>query len=210
MSPPEAEHSLVRLLLRATQTALRLRRIESASQAVHDEADSALELAFVAIWNCLSSIELGIAAEAIRLGKIVVLASDDDDEGLISSLAGAGVQSLTLLPGVELEEIKLVLTAVSAARERPSNDGTDLLTFLFRADLNYVHYELAVVHAANSDASFMHRPIARLLCGRNGLWLSPAPLVDLAETDEAGNFSRSIIKVTSADKYGIKVSDYFV
>lgn len=71
-------------------------------------------------------------------------------------------------------------------------------------------YELALVHSANSDESFVHRPIVRLLCDPNGLWLSPAPLADLAETDPAGNFSRSIIKVTSAEKYGIKVSDYFV
>jgi HD-GYP domain-containing protein (c-di-GMP phosphodiesterase class II) len=71
-------------------------------------------------------------------------------------------------------------------------------------------YELAIVHSANTDGSFMHRPIVRLLCDPNGLWLSPAPVVDLAETDQTGNFSRSIIKVTSAEKYGIKVSDYFV
>jgi len=71
-------------------------------------------------------------------------------------------------------------------------------------------YELALVHSANTDATFVHRPIVRLLCDANGLWLNPAPLADLAETDENGSFSRSIIKVTSADRYGIKVSDYFV
>jgi hypothetical protein len=71
-------------------------------------------------------------------------------------------------------------------------------------------YELALVHAANSDLSFIHRPVVRILCDANGLWIEPPPLVDLAETDEAGGFTRSIIKVTSADKYGIKVSDYFV
>jgi HD-GYP domain-containing protein (c-di-GMP phosphodiesterase class II) len=71
-------------------------------------------------------------------------------------------------------------------------------------------YELAIVHSANTDQAFVHRPLVRLLCDPNGLWLSPAPLVDLADTDDAGNFSRSIIKVTSADKYGIKISDYFV
>ncbi len=33
---------------------------------------------------------------------------------------------------------------------------------------------------------------------------------DLAERYEDGSFRRSIIKVTSPDKYGIRVSDYFV
>jgi HD-GYP domain-containing protein (c-di-GMP phosphodiesterase class II) len=71
-------------------------------------------------------------------------------------------------------------------------------------------YELALVHAANTDTSYIHRPIVRLLCDATGMWLTPAPLVDLASTNEDGTFPRSIIKVTSADKYGIKVSDYFV
>ena len=71
-------------------------------------------------------------------------------------------------------------------------------------------YELALVHSANPDASYIHRPIVRLLCDATGMWLAPAPLVDLAVTNEDGTFPRSIIKVTSPDKYGIKVSDYFV
>jgi len=71
-------------------------------------------------------------------------------------------------------------------------------------------YELAIVHAANSDSSFLHRPIVRLLCDANGMWMQPAPLVDLADRGDEGEYSRSIIKVTSADRYGIQVSDYFV
>lgn len=71
-------------------------------------------------------------------------------------------------------------------------------------------YELALVHAANSDAAFVHRPIVRLLCDPDGLWKHPAPLVDLAKTDDSGAYPRSIIKVTSPDRYGIHVSDYFV
>jgi HD-GYP domain-containing protein (c-di-GMP phosphodiesterase class II) len=71
-------------------------------------------------------------------------------------------------------------------------------------------YELAIVHAANSDSAYIHRPIVRLLCDGDGTWLSPPPLIDLAATNDQGAFSRSIIKVTSPEKYGIRVSDYFV
>ncbi len=71
-------------------------------------------------------------------------------------------------------------------------------------------YELALVHAANTDTALIHRPVVRLLCNADGMWLSPAPLVDLAVTDDAGTFARSIIKVTSPEKYGIKPSEYFV
>jgi len=71
-------------------------------------------------------------------------------------------------------------------------------------------FELALVHSANTDASYLHRPIVRLLSDTDGRWLSPPPLVDLAATNEKGEFERTIIKVTSPDKYGITVSDYFV
>jgi HD-GYP domain-containing protein (c-di-GMP phosphodiesterase class II) len=70
-------------------------------------------------------------------------------------------------------------------------------------------YELALVHAANNDPAFVHRPTVRLLCDAAGLWHEPAPLVDLADTDDEGTHLRSIIKVTSADRYGIRVADYF-
>ena len=71
-------------------------------------------------------------------------------------------------------------------------------------------FEVGLVHAANSDATHIHRPIVRVLCDADGSWLDDAPLVDLAETESDGSFSRSIIKVTDPDKYLINVSDYFV
>ena len=71
-------------------------------------------------------------------------------------------------------------------------------------------FEVGPVHAANSDATHIDRPIVRILGDGSGAWLDDPPLVDLAETESDGSFSRSIIKVTDPDKYLIKVSDYFV
>ena len=70
--------------------------------------------------------------------------------------------------------------------------------------------ELAIVHAANSDASLIHRPVVRMICTADGTWLSPGPLLDLSGTTEDGHFRRSIIKVTTPEKYGIRAADYFV
>jgi HD-GYP domain-containing protein (c-di-GMP phosphodiesterase class II) len=71
-------------------------------------------------------------------------------------------------------------------------------------------FEVGLVHAANSDANQVNRPIVRMLSGADGAWLDDPPLVDLAETGAEGTFTRSIIKVTDPDKYMINVSDYFV
>ena len=71
-------------------------------------------------------------------------------------------------------------------------------------------FEVGLVHAANSDATHIDRPVVRILGDGTGAWLDDPPLVDLSQTEPDGSFSRSIIKVTDPDKYLINVSDYFV
>ncbi len=71
-------------------------------------------------------------------------------------------------------------------------------------------YELGIVHAANPDPTQIHRPLVRIVAAPDGAFLSPGFLVDLAQRDEQGQFTRTIVKVTDPQRYGIKVSDYFV
>jgi HD-GYP domain-containing protein (c-di-GMP phosphodiesterase class II) len=71
-------------------------------------------------------------------------------------------------------------------------------------------YEVALVHSANPDTSFIHRPVVRIVATPDGAILRPGTLADLAERDAQGNYPRTIIKVTDPQKYGINVSDYFV
>jgi HD-GYP domain-containing protein (c-di-GMP phosphodiesterase class II) len=71
-------------------------------------------------------------------------------------------------------------------------------------------YELAIVTAANPHAAYVHRPVARIVSDPSGTVVYPGHLVDLSQQDGNGNFLRSIIKVSNPEKYGIRVSDYFV
>jgi len=71
-------------------------------------------------------------------------------------------------------------------------------------------YEVAIVHAANPDVSFVHRPLVRIVATPDGGLLHPGILADLAHRDENGAFPRTIVKVTDPAKYNVKVSDYFV
>ncbi|HEX9611519.1 MAG TPA: HD domain-containing phosphohydrolase [Gemmatimonadales bacterium] len=71
-------------------------------------------------------------------------------------------------------------------------------------------HELGIVHAANSDPTQINRPMVRVVAAPDGVLQSPGTLVDLAERDEHGTFLRTIIKVTDPEKYGLKISDYFV
>lgn len=71
--------------------------------------------------------------------------------------------------------------------------------------------EVGVVASANPDPSLLNRPIVRLaLDADGGIYPPPGQQVDLGEQDETGNFRRSIVKVTSPDRYGLTVGDYFV
>ena len=71
-------------------------------------------------------------------------------------------------------------------------------------------YEVAVVHAANADVSQVHRPVVRIVTTPEGAVQHPGVLVDLAQRDAAGNYPRTVVKVTDPEKFGITVSDYFV
>ncbi|HEX9729960.1 MAG TPA: HD domain-containing phosphohydrolase [Gemmatimonadales bacterium] len=71
-------------------------------------------------------------------------------------------------------------------------------------------YELAVVHAANSDLTQIHRPVVRVVLSETGQRLDPGPLADLSAVGPDGNFTRSIIKVTDPERWGITPGDYFV
>jgi hypothetical protein len=71
-------------------------------------------------------------------------------------------------------------------------------------------FELGIVHAVNPLADMLSRPIVRLISDAQGNLLYPGELVDLAEQDAKGVFLRTIIKTEKAERYGIRVADYFV
>jgi len=71
-------------------------------------------------------------------------------------------------------------------------------------------YELAIVQGANPNVEFVHRPLVRIISDPSGTLIHPGFTADLAEKGADDVFTRSIIKVTNPDKYGVRVPDYFV
>ncbi|MGI9075733.1 MAG: HD-GYP domain-containing protein [Gemmatimonadaceae bacterium] len=72
-------------------------------------------------------------------------------------------------------------------------------------------FELAVVHAASPHPDAISRPTVRVVSDTFGNVLFPGHLVELSHRDSATDgYPRSIIKIEDPDRYGIKVSDYFV
>jgi HD-GYP domain-containing protein (c-di-GMP phosphodiesterase class II) len=71
--------------------------------------------------------------------------------------------------------------------------------------------ELAIVFARNPDPMKVHQPIVKVISDSWGSMLAEPFSVDLSEVDPVtGNLRRTIIKTTDAERYGIRVAEYFV
>ena len=71
-------------------------------------------------------------------------------------------------------------------------------------------FELALVHSPNPSPDAIARPLVQIISDARGNVLFPGVLADLSERDENGMYRRTIIKITDPDRYGIRISDYFV
>ena len=71
-------------------------------------------------------------------------------------------------------------------------------------------FEMAIVFAPNASPEEIHRPVVKLISDPWGNSVD-GRLVDLAERDPAtADYSRTIVKVTEPEKYGIRIGDYFL
>ncbi len=72
-------------------------------------------------------------------------------------------------------------------------------------------FEVAIVAGAAQDPKYLNRPTVCVVINDQGTPLpSPGMTVDLSDRQPDGNFSRSIVKVTNPDRYGLTVGDYFI
>jgi hypothetical protein len=71
-------------------------------------------------------------------------------------------------------------------------------------------FELAVVHAVNPSPDLLARPLVKIVSDSLGNLAYPGEMRDLAEKTADGGFSRTIIKTADPERYGIRISDYFV
>ncbi len=72
-------------------------------------------------------------------------------------------------------------------------------------------FEVAIVAGPSSDPEQLHRPIVRIALDAYGARVPPpGNLIDLSIPNADGQFPRTIVKVTSPERYGLVVGDFFV
>ena len=72
-------------------------------------------------------------------------------------------------------------------------------------------FEVAIVAGPSPDPEQLDRPLVRLVVDHSGGRIAPpGELVDLSIPGPNGGYPRTIVKVTSAERYGLVVGDYFI
>jgi len=72
-------------------------------------------------------------------------------------------------------------------------------------------FEIAVVAGPSPDPEQLHRPLVRLAIAPSGERIPPpGQLVDLSTPNADGTYPRTVVKVTSPDRHGIVVGDFFI
>jgi HD-GYP domain-containing protein (c-di-GMP phosphodiesterase class II) len=72
-------------------------------------------------------------------------------------------------------------------------------------------FEIAIVAGLGPDPEQLNRPLIRIAIDASGAKVPPpGELVDLSVARSDGSYARSIMKVTSPDRYGLVVGDFFL
>lgn len=153
MTRASTEQLFVQVLLRSSQDLLKALRAEREDGPLRARAAQELELAFQSLWSRVPLLTLTVGPRSIDWEGRSVLVREEDEGGLISSLARAGITSLTLVPGVQSGEMRDFLTCIAESHTDGDGSGVDLLTLLFTADLQHLRYEVASNGAEPVSAS---------------------------------------------------------
>lgn len=72
-------------------------------------------------------------------------------------------------------------------------------------------FEVAIVAGTSPDPEQLHRPLVRLAVDANGGRIPPpGELIDLSLPGSDGKYPRTVVKVTTPERYGLEPADFFV
>jgi HEAT repeat protein len=195
-APPEAtEARVVEELVRAIAKAQRALQMYLPNNPVYHRTLAQLTEAFGPVWTMTGRLVLDIEEQDILWEGVSVLPGNARGDGLAWQLYKDGLRRLTLLPGVENEEIIRFLEVVNRARLLSADASDDLLTLLWEQEFVLISY--AFIEALGDGIEFLqespfreHQPPAGAArdevaeAGRGG----PEGLVEIGDSDSTPYF----------------------
>ena len=134
--PPAA----VEELMQALSKALRAHQLYLPNNPVYQKALENLRAAFRPVWEAQDELVLDVYEGELRWEGNVVYSQSSRSESFSWVFFKDGVRSITLLTGVEQEEIVGLLDVVHRARTLQPEDNDDLLTLLWEKDFQRIRY----------------------------------------------------------------------
>ena len=139
-------------LLQTTVKALRAHQLYLPNNPVYQKALENLRTAFRPIWESLDELALDVSENELRWQGTVVYGQSNRGESLAWVFFKDGVRALTLLPGVEQDEIVGLLDVVHRARTLRQEDSDDLLTLLWEKDFQRIRYVFQEMGSADGGS----------------------------------------------------------
>ncbi len=132
--------AVVEELMQATVKALRAHQLYLPNNPVYQKALDTLRAAFKPVWESVDELALDVQENELHWEGNVVYSQTNRGESLAWVFFKDGVRAVTLLPGVEQDEIVGLLDVVHRARTLRQEDSDDLLTLLWEKDFQRIRY----------------------------------------------------------------------
>lgn len=145
------EAQLVDALMQTLVKALRATQLYLPNNPVYQQAMQNLRAAFQPVWQGTGEIALGVSETDLLLDKRPVLSQPNKQDSVAWVLYKDGVRSLTLLSGVEDEEIGRFLSMIHRARTLPPDADDDLLTLLWEQDFQLIRHDFVELAAPDTQ-----------------------------------------------------------
>ncbi len=139
-APADESVRVIEELLRMLSKGQRAMQMYLPNNPVYQRAMDQVAGAFGPAWNVTGRLVLDIHEDHITWEDADVFRQAPKSEGLAWQLYQDGLRRLTLLPGVESEEILRFLQVVNRAKLLPSDAGDDLLTLLWEQEFVLITY----------------------------------------------------------------------
>ena len=178
--PPAAVEELMQALAKA----LRAHQLYLPNNPVYQKAIETLRAAFRPIWEAQDELVLDVSENELRWDGNVVYSQTSRSDSFAWVFFKDGVRSLTLLSGVEQDEIVGLLDVVHRARTLQPEDNDDLLTLLWEKDFQRIRYVFQEL--ASSDAGGMQLPSPDEVAASAGAPRSVAGVVEEEAPPSAG------------------------
>ena len=152
-APDAVEARAVEELLRAVSKSQRALQMYLPNNPVYQRTLAQMGEAFAPVWSVTGRLVLEIEEQDITWEGVSVLSPGTRNDGLAWQLYKDGLRRLTLLPGVESEEIVRFLEVVNRARLLSTDAGDDLLTLLWEQEFVLISY--AFIEALGDGIEFL-------------------------------------------------------